>query len=167
MNIFGIKFDPTMSELRGTDVPQRQRGHREMKLFTRSVPPLVRAVVFLTLFCCQACAGITGSDEPEYLMQLVPRVDSLAVLGNANGTLTLHTVSTVPTPCYEFSHREITRNGMDIEIAIYARVQKDIICIQVLGSITRDIQLTVDTPGEYRLIFPGSAATLDTTIVMR
>lgn len=138
-----------------------------MKIFIRTLTRLSLALVFATLLCCQTCAGITGSDEPEYRVQLVPGVDSLAVLGNANGTLTLRTVSTVPTPCYEFSHREITRNGMDIEIAIYTRVQKDIVCIQVLGSITREIQLTVDTPGEYRLIFPGSAATLDTTIVMR
>lgn len=155
-----------MNELRGIDVPQRHGDHREMKLFTRSVPRLVRAVVFLTLFCCQACAGITGSDEPEYLVQPVPGIDSLAVLGNANGTLTLRTVSTVANPCYEFSHCEIRRSGTDIEIAIYTRVQKDIICIQVLGSISHDIQLTVDTPGEYRLIFPGSAATVDTTIVI-
>lgn len=138
-----------------------------MKMLIRILSRLSLTVAFAALLCCQACAGITGGDEPEYLVQPVPGVDSLAVLGNANGTLTLRTVSTVATPCYEFSHCEISRNGTDIEIAIYTRVQKDIVCIQVLGSITREIQLTVDTPGEYRLIFPGSAATIDTTIVVQ
>lgn len=127
-------------------------------------------VVFLTLsslFTACLFDGNAAEPDDDLIIRQVSSVNSLEILANANNTLALRSSAGVPNPCYEYSHADITRDGSDIYVNIFARTLKSTICIQVLGQIEAETEIKVDAPGAYNLHLVGEFQTLDTTVVIQ
>ncbi|NOX87786.1 MAG: hypothetical protein GXO77_02090 [Calditrichaeota bacterium] len=105
-------------------------------------------IIFLQSLTCQ-------QQNDRYETRLVYRVDSVKVLQNNQKTVTLRIIATVPTPCYEFDYFRTQFRRDTVDIYVYARTDRETICVQVLGAIKHQITIAFPKAGNYVLHFAG------------
>ena len=96
----------------------------------------------------------TRQDE-NYIVRQVYSVDSVEVLKAADNEIVLKTISMVPNPCYQFSHIETEQSGAKILVTVFAKKDKNVNCISIIGKMETEIKLPVSKTGEYKIIFLG------------
>ncbi len=129
--------------------------------------PRICFAFFISMMFNACILDSNGSEnDDQFRTTKVFSIDSLTVLANTNRTVSLRSHSTVPTPCYSFSHVDIDRENRDIYINIFARARKETVCIQILGQLESETEIQVDDPGSYNFHFLGEHSNLDTTIVV-
>lgn len=134
---------------------------------TKFATVLLASLTLSALFTACLFDGNAAEPDDDLIVRQVFSVDSLEILTNANNTLLLKSSAGVPNPCFEYSHADISQEGSDIYVNIFARTLKSTVCIQVLGQIEANTEIKVDAPGSYNLHLVGEFQTLDTTVVIQ
>ena len=111
-------------------------------------------LLFLVTFLM---AGIimTGHDDKNYIIRNVYSVDSVEVLKTGSDFVKVKTLSSVPDPCYKFSHIETEITGKNIQVKVFAKREKDVNCIQIIGRMTAEFKIKIPSPGKYTCTFRG------------
>lgn len=103
-------------------------------------------------------------DDDEYI-EAIANVGAVHVDTVVNRTATITLSGSMPTPCWTFSRIAETRDSNTVRWTAYIKVKKNITCIQVVGSFTQTLELTVPSAGMYTLkIYRTPTTTMDTTI---
>jgi hypothetical protein len=107
-------------------------------------------------------------DDTDEYVEAIANVGSMRVDTVVNMTAKVTVFVGTPTPCWSFSRITDTRDSGVIRWTVYTKVKKNITCVQMTGSFTQQLSLTVAAPGTYTLkIYKTPDSTLDTTIVFR
>ncbi len=93
--------------------------------------------------------------DKNFIVRPVYSVDSVRVVNVGKTEILLNTISTVPNPCYKFSHFESEQSENKILITVFAKIEKNVNCISIIGKMESEIKIPVSKPGSYRLIFVG------------
>jgi hypothetical protein len=125
---------------------------------------LLLGIGLLALTVGAACGGggkeqaATPTQEGEVTEEtelVLAPIDSLDLVTRESFPVqyAVHVVSGLPDGCYQFDHYELSRDGADIGIAVWNRVDKnpDTACIQVYGEHEETIDLGSDfeSGGQY------------------
>jgi hypothetical protein len=101
---------------------------------------------------------IASKQDKNYIVRPVYSVDSIEVLKAGNNEIQLKTISTVPNPCYQFSHIEIDETKKaenQILVNVFAKIDKNVNCISIIGKMEAVIKVPVSGVGVYKIIFVG------------
>ncbi len=92
-------------------------------------------------------------------------VRSIDSLSAGDRVIQAHFTVGTPTPCWHHAETEVDVNGKEIYVKVFAEVEKDITCIQVLGSYETTTRIELNEPGEYTMhVWQSESTSLDTTI---
>jgi len=110
--------------------------------------------MFLLLILCGLF--VMNKDNDQFEKRIVYFVESVEILKAEKGSLTVKTISSVPNPCYQFDHIETEQIADTIHISIFAKIDKSVNCIQVLGKMSAEFEIVAE-PGKYILYFKGKS----------
>lgn len=137
-----------------------------MKL--RKIPYIAALIFFISIFGCDDMPNTTGEDEQNRMKPLpvvktaVP--DTVSLGQEVEFEVTVRT----PTPCWEFDHFEISRNGFEVLIKVFGQRTTAAPCPAVLDSFQHTGTLTPATSGTYFFQFwVDEKQTLNETVVVR
>ena len=119
-------------------------------------------LILATLSGCDTTTSYYRPDGGFYELR-VSSIDSMAV---DNDEVRLGVTVQLPSPCYQYDHRNVFIQRNDIDIVIYGR-RANTTCAQVVTSKALDIGFEKPGPGTYKLHFRGTdSTTLDTTLIV-
>lgn len=103
-------------------------------------------------------AGCLGEDVGPGYVSSWASVDSVKVVSARVPTVLFLVVGSKPTPCHEVVDPAITQDAKHhrVIIEVSSRVPKDRLCIQVLSSYEKLLEVPVSEPGEWECVFRGS-----------
>jgi len=113
---------------------------------------------------------MTSKNDKDFIVRSVYSVDSVDVIKTGKNEILLKTISTVPNPCYQFSHIETeqVKDSMDqIQVKVFAKIDKTVNCISVIGKMEAEIKIEVPKTGKYKLVFVGKSKKLEKDIEMK
>jgi hypothetical protein len=100
---------------------------------------------------------MTTKQDKNFIVRAVYSVDSVEVLNTTEKEIRLKLISTVPNPCYQFAHIETKQADAQILITVFAKIDKNVNCISLLGKMEAEVTIPVTKPGKYNLIFEGQS----------
>jgi hypothetical protein len=122
------------------------------------------AALFLIVTAVFGCENFY--DDTDEYEERIAQVSSVRIDTIVNMTASVSITCGTPTPCWSFSRVEETRDSVSVRWTVYQKVKKNITCVQMTGSFTQTLEITVPKPGTYTLkIYRTPITTLDTTIV--
>lgn len=68
----------------------------------------------------------------------------------------------VPNPCWTFSRYEINETAEGAEIVIFAKKEKDAVCIQMVGAFDTQVSCPIEGDQHRLRFWQGESTTLDT-----
>lgn len=98
---------------------------------------------------------MAGKKDNQYITRLVYSVDSVEVVEQDSGFIKFRTLSSVPDPCYTFSHVDSKITENEIAISLFARRDKDVNCIQIIGRMQAEFKIKIPSRGKYVCTFLG------------
>ncbi|NUN69710.1 MAG: hypothetical protein HUU02_08370 [Bacteroidetes bacterium] len=126
---------------------------------------IIIALLLAVLLTAVSCENVLDG-EPEY-EEAVAYVESFRVDTVAGPNVTLSFICMTPTPCWSFSRVEEVRSGRSAHFTLYRKLKRNVTCIQVIGSFTHTMQVTVQDTGAFTFkVYRTPTTTLDTTIVL-
>ncbi len=96
----------------------------------------------------------------NFIVRPVYSVDSVRVVKVCKTEILLNTISTVPNPCYKFSHFESEQSENKILVTVFAKIEKNVNCISVIGTMETEIKIKVPKADIYKIIFLGKTKNL-------
>lgn len=122
------------------------------------------ALLFSFLVPLVSCEDVL--DGPDEYDEAVALVETFRVDTVAGRTATLSFYCVTPTPCWSFSRVEESRSGRTVHFTLYRKLKRNVTCVQVIGSFTHTMQVTVPDTGAYTFkVYRTPTSTMDTTIV--
>ena len=110
------------------------------------------------------CSLFQEDDEIEYI-EAVVGVDSIHINNISNMTVWFAVFCTVGDPCWEFWKHDESKIGSDIYVKVYARRDRSLVCLDVIGLIKVPLIINVGSAGDYYFHFwQTDTSSLDTTI---
>ncbi len=113
----------------------------------------MKEIIFTLIFGISII--MASRQDNKYIIRPVYSVDSVRVVNVGKTEILLNTISTVPNPCYKFSHFESEQSENKILVTVFAKIEKNVNCISIIGKMESEIKIPVSKPGSYRLIFVG------------
>jgi hypothetical protein len=110
---------------------------------------------------------MTTKQDKNFIVRAVYSVDSVEVLKTTEKEIGLKIISTVPNPCYRFSHVETKQEDAQIQITVFAKIDKNVNCISVLGKMEAEIKIPVTKAGRYELVFVGQSKNKEIIVYVR
>ncbi|GAH44286.1 unnamed protein product [marine sediment metagenome] len=81
--------------------------------------------------------------------------------------ISFEVICVVGNPCYMFSHLDINSQYYDVFVKIYAKIDPEAICPEVVDSIKASGSYKPLSEGDYNFHFwQSDSASLDTTVVV-
>ena len=134
-------------------------------MIKKQVPLLFALGSFLILAALSGCDTSTNYYRPDagFYELKVSSIDSIAIQSDE---VRLGVTVRLPSPCYQYNHRNVFIHRNDIDVVIYGR-RANRTCAQVVTSTRLDIGFEKPRPGTYKLHFRGTDSTsMDTTLVV-
>lgn len=121
-------------------------------------------VLLSSLVALVSCEDVLdGEDQYD---EAVAYVESFRVDTVVGKTATLSFFCMTPTPCWSFSRAEEIRSGRTAHFTLYRKLKRNVTCVQVIGSFTHTMQVTVQDTGSFTFkVYRMPTTTIDTTIV--
>jgi len=120
------------------------------------------------LMTAAVCATLCGCDffgVDEKNVDRLASIDSIRVVSKKDLTASINLYATVPEPCWLYSRHTEFRDNKELTYRVYVQRIENVVCPQVLTTLTFPLELRVPSRGEYTLRFHRSdTETLDTTI---
>ncbi|KAA3610769.1 MAG: hypothetical protein D8M58_21245 [Calditrichaeota bacterium] len=113
---------------------------------------------------------MSSKQDKNFEIRPVYSVDSVEVLKSANEEILLKTISTAPNPCYEFSHIDLDETNIasnEIWVTVFAKKDKSVNCISVIGKMEAEFTLIVPKTGAYKVVFKGKTKNLEKYIEVK
>ena len=120
-----------------------------MRKYGVYITPVVLAIVV-------GAIGCLGDDSgPEYRISWAS-ADSVEVLSVSPLTVQFDVSGSKPTPCHEIIEPVITEDtkNRQVTVRMRSRVATDVVCVTVIGSYEKTIDVRVSTSGVWDFVFP-------------